>query len=415
MYVRNILLGGAATLSVSAMLVVPEMEPQMEVDTIEDGFVNVIPSTAGDKLYVGLACNDCPFREVDEESGDVSWTDGKPSNLLLDFEISENRLMANDRQIFPPVSPNPIYTVQELEDGQTSEFMPVGYALEVMPLHTPLEAEGAELLEVRFTILDLENHPVPVDTVAITLIQESTGDLHIAKANVEKTAPPEALSWKQCHGSPKCLQELIVSRVRGLLASAKNRFMGLAHKAGRKGCHGKPKGLEGMMDGPHDGPGFEGMPPPPPAFGDFDGPEGDHPPPPPHHHHHDGPEGDHEFHRGPHHHNNTEGDREPHHGPHHGHHHGGPISHTFSRVIRFIIVPAILGVLAGLTACAVGMLVGQAVVFIWQSYRGTKRGEHKAAWESDSCEKQGLMTEVSEETLPAYTDEPQTRGSMDKH
>jgi len=101
-----------------------------------------------------------------------------------------------------------------------------------------------------------------------------------------------------------------------------------------------------------------------------------------------------------------------HHGPPHG-----AFAHTFSRVVRFIVVPAILGVLAGLTASAVGMLFGQAVVFLWQRYRGTKKQEHKAAWEEGAaCEKQGLMTESTAEYLPAYTEEAsQTRESMDKN
>jgi hypothetical protein len=84
--------------------------------------------------------------------------------------------------------------------------------------------------------------------------------------------------------------------------------------------------------------------------------------------------------------------------------------------VRFILLPAVLGVLAGLTASAVGMLVGQAIVFLWQRYRGTEPEEHKAAWErGDACEKQGLMAE-SEEVLPEYIeDASQSRGSTDKN
>ncbi|KAJ5737570.1 uncharacterized protein N7483_002695 [Penicillium malachiteum] len=94
----------------------------------------------------------------------------------------------------------------------------------------------------------------------------------------------------------------------------------------------------------------------------------------------------------------------------------GAFSHTFSRVVRFIVVPAILGVLAGLTASAIGMLVGQAVIFLWQRYRGTKKQEHKAAWEEGAaCEKQGLMTETIE-YLPEYTEEvTETCESMAKN
>ncbi|CAI7676393.1 hypothetical protein N7533_006062 [Penicillium manginii] len=383
MFVRSLLLGGTAALGASAMLVIPEMEPKMEA--VEDGFMNVHPMLFEDirNAVVDVPCTECPFRETDK-NGVVSWTDNKPSTLMLDFSIEDSRLMANGRQIFPPIPPSPIHAVQQLEDGEESDPMTVGYALEVMPLPSPADTPETDFLDVRFTVLDIESHPVPVDTVAITLIVDPTGDLYIAKTSIETTPAPERSSWKKCQGKPKCLQELLVDRVRGLLASAKDRLTNLtSHKGGRKGCHGKHKGM--MEMGPHG----EFKPE------DFS-PEG-------HHGHHTGPYV-------------PENAGRPHHG-HHGHHppppHGA-FAHTFSRVVRFIVVPAILGVLAGLTASAVGMLVGQIVVFCWQRYRGTQPKEHKAAWEDgNSCEKQGLMAD-SEDVLPEYVDESQ-RGSMDKN
>jgi hypothetical protein len=396
MFVRSILLGGAAALGASAMLVIPEMEPQVEA--VEDGFMNVHPLLLEDIRHavVDVPCRECPFREVDEE-GAVSWTEGKSSSLMLDFSIEDNRLLANGRQIFPPVPPSPIRAVQQLEDGEASEPMPVGYALEVMPLGSPDDTPGTDLLDVRFTILDLETHPVPVDTVAITLIQDLAGELYIAKTEIEKTAPPpERLSWKKCNGKAKCLQELLVSRVRGLLAAAKARVLGMAGKGGRKGCHGKHHGMMGM--GGHHGPPkhhdeffSEGMP----LFEEFEDFAKEH------------------HHKGHHHHQDGNFDHPP--PPH------GAFAHTLSRLLRFIVIPAILGVLAGLAASAVGMLVGQAVIFLWQRYRGTKPQAHKAAWEQgDVCEKQGLMTETSEASetsedfLPEYNDPVSRRGSLDK-
>lgn len=248
--------------------------------------------------------------------------------------------------------------------------MPVGYALEVMPVVSPSDEPGADLLNVRFTVLDLESHPVPVDTVAITLIQDPEGELYIARTEIEETAAePERLSWKKCQGNAKCLQQLLVARVRGLLAAAKERVLGMASNAGRKGCS-KHKGKMGAKG--HHGPHKH--------HGHFDVENAGHLP---HHMHHS---------------------------PH------GALAHTFSRIVNFIVFPAVLGVLAGLTASAIGMLVGQAVVFLWQRYRGIRPQEHKAAWEDgESCEKQGLMAEHSEEVLPEYVEEPSQRGSLDKN
>lgn len=326
---------------------------------------------------------------------------------MLDFSIEDNLLLANGRQIFPPIPPSPIDVTQETEDGEVAGPMPVGYALEVMPVPTPSDESAADLIDVRFTILDLETRPVPVDTIAVTLIQDPAGELFIAKTEVEKnTRPSERKSWKKCHGEPKCLQKLLLDRVHRLLTHAKDRFMG-------KG----PGPMDGPMDGPKDGPkgcdgkkGLKGL------LGMFGGHHG------PHHHHHDdqetGPGGMsfHDFEGPKGHHSHGHFDPESADRPHHKHHgpRPGAFTHTFSRVVRFILVPAILGVLVGLTASAVGMLVGQAVVFLWQRYRGTKPQEHKAAWEQgDVCEKQGLMTE-SENVLPEYIETSETRGSMNK-
>ncbi|KAJ5512650.1 hypothetical protein N7463_002202 [Penicillium fimorum] len=390
MFVRSVLLGGAAALGASAMLVVPEMEPK--VDMIEDGFVNVHPMLMQDVHHaiVDLPCSECPFRETNDE-GVVSWTEGKPSSLSLDFSIEDNRLLANGRQIFPPAPPIPILAVQQDEEGKDSNPMPVGYALEIMPMAAPSDEPGYELLDIRFTVLDLETHPVPVDTVAITVLQDPNGDLFIARTEIENTTPAsDRLSWKECHGKAKCLQELLVSRIRGLLAGAKARVISMA-KAGRKSCHDKFKGK--TMG--HHKEGHGGMPfPSPPPFGkegtgrEMFGPGG--------------------------HHAHSHGSARPH--KHHPHH--GAFARTFSRIVHFIVVPAVLGVLAGLTASVIGMLVGQAVVFLWQRYRGTTSAEHKAAWEDgEACEKQGLMTipRSSEEVLPEYTEPSEARGSLDKN
>jgi hypothetical protein len=390
MFVRSVLLGGVAAIGASAMLVVPEMEPK--VDMIEDGFVNVHPLLMPDVHHavVDLPCSECPLRETNDE-GVVSWTEGKPSSLTLDFSIEDNCLLANGRQIFPPAPPIPILAVQQNEEGEDSTLMPVGYALEIMPMAAPSDEPGYELLDIRFTVLDLEAHPVPVDTVAITVLQDPNGELFIARTEIENTTPAaDRVSWKECHGKAKCLQELLVSRIRSLLASAKARVMGMA-KAGRKSCHGK---LKGKTMGHHE-EGHEGMPfSPQTSFGkegsgsEMFGPGGQHA-------HAHGSTHSHQHH------------------PYHG-----AFARAFSRIVHFIVVPAVLGVLAGLTASAIGMLVGQAVVCLWQRYRGTTSVEPKAAWEDgEACEKQGLMIipPSSEEVLPEYTGPSQARGSLDKN
>ncbi|KAJ5182625.1 hypothetical protein N7492_000241 [Penicillium capsulatum] len=394
MFMRSILLGAAAV-GASAMLVVPELEalenppaPESAVDSIDidKDSLEIHPMLLQDNIHsvVELPCTECPFREVGNE-GAVNWKDNTPSSLMLDFSIDEGRLLANGRQIFPPIPPAPIQAVQQLESGEESDAMPVGFALEVMPVATADDAPGVELVEVRFTVLDLETNPVPVDTVAITILQDNAGNLYIMNTEIEKTTPPtDTLSWKKCAGKAKCLQELVFTRISGLLSGARERMMKVAKAGRRKGCHGKHKGHAGPMRG-HHGPKHHGAAELDGFFPlhELDAPKGHHPHPPHHHR------------------------------PHPPH---GAFAHTFSRVLRFIAVPAILGVLAGLTASAVGMIVGQVVIFIWRRYRGTTPQAHKAAWEDgNACEKQGLMGESSEDVLPEYTEETSPRGSMDKN
>ncbi|CAG8009839.1 unnamed protein product [Penicillium salamii] len=383
MFLRSLLLSAPLA---SAMLVDP-------VTKSVDGFEIINPMQLDEYNHAtfDLPCAECPYPQTTE--GQVEYTQDSQTSLTVDFLVDNDRLLANGRQIFPPVPPTPILAVQQIEDGKHSDPVPVGYALEIMPVpHNPHDEPGYDLIDLRFTVLDVEDRPVPVDTVAISFIQAPTGEIFIARAGIEKTTPVDNhTSWKDCQGKTKCLQELLMTRIRGLLASAKNRVMGMS-KPGRKGCHGKHKGDKSIHAGPHH-EGIDSMPFPPPPFEGFG-----------------------EDHGRPH---GFSGHGRPH--PHHHHGHHGAFARTFSRVVHFIVVPAILGVLAGLTASAVGMLVGQAVVFLWQRYRGTQPAEHKAAWEQgEACEKQGLMTDsrYSEEVLPEYTnsaDPSEPRASMDKN
>lgn len=260
-------------------------------------------------------------------------------------------MLANGRQIFPPPPPSRITAVQRrVQDGAESEPIPLGYALEVIPVPASFENPGLELLAVRFTVLDLDGHPVPLNTVAIGLIHDGKGNFYIAKTDIEDTAP-SSVSWKQCRGKPNCLRKLLFVRMQTLFASAKARLLGIASKMrGSKGCH--------KLSRPHAGHS--------PFWG--------------------------QGHAG-----------RPHH-MHHMHHAG--FERTMSRIIRFILVPATLGVLAGLTASALGMLVGQVIVSLWLRYRRSKSQQPNANLEEGTeYEKQGLMVESADDLPPAYTDD----------
>lgn len=298
-------------------------------------------------------------------------SNGEKSRLLTSFDkqllnisAKDNALFVNDDQVFPPPpAPLNVNAVQRREsDGQETAPIGLGFALEVLPLMPP--QDDMELLSVRFTVLDLAGHPVPVDTLAVAVIKTAAGELFIARTEIEATAA-DRLSWSQCRGEPRCLRRLLFARIRDLMAAAKARMMSVGARLPfrGKGCHGKPH-LSHRPHGEH--------------AADFDG---NMPHPRPHHF----------------------GGR-PHRHPHHRH----GWQRTFSRVVRFIVVPAVLGVLAGLAASAIGMLVGQVIVFLWLRYRRCTNSRSAAALEQGSTmEKAALMTEEEPPTeeLPPYSDE----------
>ena len=79
------------------------------------------------------------------------------------------------------------------------------------------------------------------------------------------------------------------------------------------------------------------------------------------------------------------------------------------KTLRFFVIPALLGVIGGLMASAVGMLVGQILVYLWQTFY--RRGQRQ--WASPKVvevviqddEKVALMNdEDNEDAPPLYQD-----------
>ncbi|KAL2010313.1 hypothetical protein VTN00DRAFT_6120 [Thermoascus crustaceus] len=356
MIIRSLFAAGALSLGASAFLVVPELDTSVQPPET----VRHFDAHNAHSQEVRLACIECPFPEVGA-NGKISWTDGFDTSLALNFSTEDGRLLVNDRQIMPPPAhPLSVQAVLRREsDGLETDPISLGSALEVMPIVAAKDDPGAQLLSVRFTVLDLAGHPVPLETVAMAVINTSEGQLYIARTEVEETGP-DRLSWKQCRGEPKCLRRLLFARLRALIAGAKARMMRVASRLPiSKGCHGKPRLMQG-----HPSKHL---------------PDGERPP----------------FWR----HGGLP------HRPHHHMHHSG-WERTFSRIVRFIVIPAVLGVLAGLVASAIGMLVGQVIVFLWHRYRrcGTDRSTSTVEYGTDT-EKEALMAESPDDLPPQYDEE----------
>lgn len=218
-----------------------------------------------------------------------------------------------------------------VEDGQQTRPIQLDFAWESLPPVTSEANPDLSILPIQFTILGLQGYPVKVDTVAIHLLR-APGQTSIAKiSQIPFEDTPGATTcdtsskWSICR-----LRAIIVARMQAMYEAAKARAHA-AHgwvKGQGKGCRGKFGHRGGHRGGP---PGM--------------------------HHEHDQA-----AHHG------------PHHGPHHGHH-----AHRFGRLLhqtlRFFVIPALLGVIGGLLASAIGMLAGQFIAFLWIRYhRGGRRG-----------------------------------------
>ena len=98
-----------------------------------------------------------------------------------------------------------------------------------------------------------------------------------------------------------------------------------------------------------------------------------------------------------------------HHGPgmHHGAHHHGFAHAALAlarRLFTFVLLPVMIGVAVGITASAVGMLLGQAVVFLWLKFRRSG-STHQGVYEVVASEdKEDGLPAYDAEGLPAYTD-----------
>jgi hypothetical protein len=249
----------------------------------------------------------------------------------LEFRVdNDQRLRINDAPVFPLDITQPVHIDIAASQVRTSDLhrskpVPVGFALGISPQSLNDEEPDKKLIRAKFTILDLNGTPVQVDTVEINLLllaTESGSSLHIVKIS---TAPfDESPGASACAGSPKwslCrLRAIIMSQLQELFNGAKARAKAMHGWMEKPGCHGKKVYK-------HEG--------------------------------HEDHEGKHRWHT-----------------HHKGHRAFHRIGHTLHQAIRFFIVPALLGVIGGLMASAVGMLVGQIIVYLWfHFHRNGQRGQ----------------------------------------
>ena len=228
-----------------------------------------------------------------------------------------------------------------MDTGEASLYLPLNFAMEVMPAMPSPHKDGVSLIPIDFTVLGLDGVAMKVNTISLKIIQTPTNDLVIV--HTEEILFEETPGAAECEGrslwSLCRLRAMVISRITSIIEASRERAS-RAHdwvreKAGGCGRGRRPHGMGGKHH-PHPHPG--------PMDSEH---REDHE----HLHHH------------------------WHHGQHKYHHKGHHLSRMLHRTIRFFVIPALLGVIGGLTASAVGMLVGQAIVLLWfRAYRNGQRG-----------------------------------------
>lgn len=238
--------------------------------------------------------------------------------------------------------------------------------MEVMPPIPSPHKEGVSLIPVEFTVLGINGLPVKVNTVSLKIIQPPHGGLvivHTEEIPFDQTPGAEtcegATPWSMCR-----LTAIITARVKSMVEATKEkteRVQGWVKQ--RTGCsRSRGSGRHGFWAHPHS---------------DSDHPHG-------------------------------------HHG-HHGHHQHHRVGFMIHQTLRFFVIPALLGIIGGLTASAIGMLVGQAIIFVWaRIYRRGQRGPLRVADREvvvEDDEKDELLR-GGDEALPAYEDAPKYEEAM---
>jgi hypothetical protein len=78
--------------------------------------------------------------------------------------------------------------------------------------------------------------------------------------------------------------------------------------------------------------------------------------------------------------------------------------HILRQTLRFFIIPALLGVIGGLMASAVGMLVGQSLVYLWfRFHRRGQRGNVRIAEIAVAEDEKDALVDA-QELPPQYED-----------
>ncbi|KAM5456263.1 hypothetical protein MaudCBS49596_001284 [Microsporum audouinii] len=297
------------------------------------------------KFSIATTCSKCPFPEDSDTA--ATWKSDVDSYMLFDLATDAGKLYVNKKEIYP--SPDESVNLQtslvRKSDEHLSRQVATGYILEI------LRAPEAPTEEDGPELLTFYFTPVQLDGLPAAADTLYIPVIKTTKGNLVivnsrvEATAAPQISWKQCGRDAQCWKRLLVARIVATLHAAKVRAAQFAEKVSSSW-----RGCHGKPQG-----------------------------------------------------NSME------HG--HGHHRyqNPTFSRSFARALRFVIIPAIIGLCLSLVVCSIGSLVGHCLVALWR-YSRSQRNAHRRTLDSaqedgEASEKEGLMTREDADLAPQEEDQ----------
>ena len=230
-------------------------------------------------------------------------------------------------------------------DGTESSPVHLDFAIERLPSITSDQEQDVQIIPLRLTVLAVNGQAVKVDTLAIDVIHTDSDD-SITIAQISQIPFKDTPGATTCNTSSKwsiCrFRAIVKARLEQMMEAARSHAHAAKGWMKKGGCRGSKMGMRGGHGHGH--------------------------------------------HRGPH---------------HHGNHQFHKFGHMLHQTLRFFIIPALVGVIGGLMASAIGMLVGQLIIYTWIKFgrRGQRANDRIVEVVVEADEKDVLM---AGEAPPAY-------------
>jgi len=356
MILSSLLSAGAFSLAAQGFLVVPEINSLPEIESKAPATLDTSSQN------VNIDCASCPFALNSLRNGAHEWTGDVESDLEMKIVSADNTLNFNNVPFFPlhnPSFPPILFVSQKKKDDETSTLegfegnLRLSYSME----YNEKKFEDNSLVTIVMTIMGLDGQMIKVDNIEIKAIREADGKVSnpltfpesIIEAKNKQLTLHSVNTIPVSPNSPDAKCEDILCRIFTKVITGMNKAKASAKGAAHKmkcfcvKCFHKLAGHKHHHKGPHHKGHQDGMAGVP----------------------HRRPDGTMEL---P---SHIQFKPAGHHSHHHHHSFLGKTAMVFRTTVQFVLVPILIGVAFGMAASAIGLLVGQAIIFLWMKFRRT--------------------------------------------